>query len=297
MNKFIVRLIFFSLITLCISLPLWCFLHEVYLVAYESVSLESRNHILCDSRGLAIQDDLQEYGWHNFSFASDSYVDMERKMKFLIRQNSADTIAVTVDGHCLSSYREVMNNNDRSIIYSNVSDESSWLKYVEMRYLRYFFVFANLKVRDILYSKIMRTLMRKISADDHIDPPTTDGENWMDLAQQVRHRKGRNKVIRQYEGQDRSEVLLASLKNMIAMAEAEGVVLVGVKFPLSPEYLLYGDSLDLGAANIFKEHGLRVVDLSKWAVSCPDLMKDPDHLTREGGREFAHVLIGEIRKH
>ena len=64
---------------------------------------------LGDSRSWRLNN-LTHYKISNFSSGSDSYLDMENKLKYVVQNQIVDTLFIMVDNHTLSPQREVANN-------------------------------------------------------------------------------------------------------------------------------------------------------------------------------------------
>ena len=109
-----------------LNVIMYYFGEKYYFKGYYEYSLAYDTYILADSHGLVLENDSEIYGAYNFSAASDSYIDMLRKIKYLARNTNIQKVYITVDHHTLSPYRERINNTDRSTFYSTSEDYDSY---------------------------------------------------------------------------------------------------------------------------------------------------------------------------
>ncbi len=105
--------------------------------------MDYSTYLLADSHGIPLGDFTELYDVHNFSGHSDSYFDMERKLKYLIRNTNVSKVYISVDDHTLSPTREKQNNLDRSAYYTEKEDFSDFQDFFLEKYLNYYCVFLN----------------------------------------------------------------------------------------------------------------------------------------------------------
>ena len=84
MKKFILNIILFGLCLLLVNKTLFSIQKQFYLEPYGKFELKYQTYLLADSHGEPLKNFTEEYGIFNFSMGSDSYLDMLRKIKFLI---------------------------------------------------------------------------------------------------------------------------------------------------------------------------------------------------------------------
>lgn len=85
--------------------------------------------LLSDSHGAALGNLTEKINVYNFSMGSDSYFDMETKLIYLIKNSNVNKILIIVDDHTLSTYREKLNNIDRSSYYKSINEASSFKEF------------------------------------------------------------------------------------------------------------------------------------------------------------------------
>ena len=154
-----------------------------YIKDYENVDLQFSSFLLADSHGTPIGDFSEEYNVHNFSGQSDSYLDMERKLNYLLRNTDVSTIYISVDDHTLSPTRENQNNLDRSVYFTNPSDFSNYFDYFNERYLKYYLTFLNER-----YSLVIKNFIQEEFL--HIDGKTSRGSSHRATSLIIDEKKG-----------------------------------------------------------------------------------------------------------
>jgi hypothetical protein len=114
--------------------------------------------MLADSHGVPLSNMLEQYGIYNFSFGSDSYFDMYRKIKFLSGKTNVRRIFISADEHTLSPYREKTNNMDRSLIYASKKEFKSNYMYIKEKFIKKYIVFFQPKIGDVIQSYMFSKL-------------------------------------------------------------------------------------------------------------------------------------------
>ncbi|HOY96984.1 MAG TPA: hypothetical protein PK509_14660, partial [Catalimonadaceae bacterium] len=121
------QFLLFGIILLGLNSILFLVYYDLYYKSYLDKAPTGNGFttlVLSDSHGLALGQLLEDDGIWNFSAESDNYQDMRRKLVYVHKQNPGlKTVLLTVDDHTLSVYREQMNNEDRSVVFSSFSDE------------------------------------------------------------------------------------------------------------------------------------------------------------------------------
>lgn len=244
--------------------------------------------LLSDSHGNAIEKkDLSELGIYNFSFDGDSYKDMILKLNFLINNANPETIFITVDDHSLSPYREQMSNRSRSIslcnkpIYIQLYGGNN-IKYMFEKYINPYFPLLNTNNSKLFYSYIYSHVVSLIKSKNHNESI----EKFSNLTSEQKIKASQNRVEYQFPQKEFSTTLRDTLKQIILMSRKNAINLIGIKFPLTKNYI---DALGLKSYNadgFAKNQGLKILDFKKIFMNKDHLFKNQDHLNKFGSKRF-----------
>ena len=289
MKKFIFNILFFLFLLVFINALISLIVGKAYFKDYSEVSLNYNSYLLADSHGKALKDFINENGVFNFSCESDSYFDMLRKLRFLIRNTKVNRVILTVDDYTLSRYREIANNLDRSVVYTSPEDFDHKFDFIKDRYLKRYIFFFNPKSRDIMKAKITEKYKQKTGKKDYNKP-------WNELNEQEKLNLANFRDGSLFQDKYRSEDLVSALEKIISLCRSNKIELIGIKFPSSHYYysLIRGKSFN--ADSLVKNKGFRVFDFTTIYRNNDDYFHDPDHLNEHGGKIFADTLLKSIQK-
>lgn len=290
MLKLFLKKVFVFLLMLSIVNALLFFLiRGFYIKDYDEVDLTYSEFLLADSHGTPLGDFTEIHDVHNFSSQSDSYLDMERKLRYLIRNTQVKKIYISVDDHTLSPTREDQNNLDRSSFYADQNDFSSYQAYFFSKYLKYYCVFLNDR-----YSLIIKNFLQ----DELFDYSKWGGVRskaaWEDLNISEQKKKSLDRIENYFVDSIPSKEMTNALERIIRTCKSNEIDLVGLKFPLSKTYygMLGEESYD--TESIFIRNELFVMDLDDLFLEQDSLFRDMDHLDIEGGEIFADILFDSL---
>lgn len=284
MRKFVLNLFVFLMITLLFNIVVFVFANDNYYKGYKDFpSKNFHSYIIADSHGMSLDHYTEKYKVYNFSSSSDSYLDMKRKIGYLIdNKYQVDTIYLTVDGHTLSPYRDQHNNADKSIIYTSEVNGN----YLKEKYLKYYLPIFQLKVNPLfriyLESKVAKIFPQKKGSLNNLA--------WSELPEKAKEKRASERANGQFPTNDRSADLEKTLLEIISLCKTNNIELVGVKFPLSKSFIQSLQDRNYKADEIFISKGLKVIDHESLFITKDEYFKDEDHLTFEGGEEFAKIL-------
>ncbi len=285
MNNFLSKVLKFLALLFSVNLLLFCFVKLFYIKDYEQVDLGFSEFILADSHGIPLSDFSEDYRVHNFSEHGDSYLDMERKIKYLIAETEVDKIYLTVDDHTLSPYRENFNNMDRSAYFSVLSDHQDVVEYVEEKYLEYYIVFLHDK-----YSLVIRNFIES-ELFDYTKWGGSKKTSWESLSKEAREYKSRMRIQDFFPNTEKSETLTETLNDIISLCKNNDIELIGIRFPLTESFHENLGSKSFNADSIFYQNELKVLDYDSLFFGQDTLFRDQDHLDAEGGDIFADILF------
>lgn len=248
---------------------------DKYLKEYEEVDLNYKTYLLADSHGARMGDYGEKNGIYNFSIVSDSYIDLKRKLSYLIKNGEVDTVFLTVDNHNLSSYRLSRNNHDRSSYFKK---HEKVFKLVKYYLLERGLVFTNSKYRDII--KLYYT------SDSEKKEPVL----WKDLNDDKRQSQAEGRSRGQYLNKELAEELVKALEEIMLMCRENSIVLIGVKFPITSEMYEVSKEKSFGADKLMQKQGIEILDFTTEFQDRPELFRDVDHVNLTGAKEFWKVF-------
>lgn len=246
---------------------------------YEEVDTAFETYLLADSRGVPLGD-LSAYKVSNFSYDSDSYLDMEIKLNYLIKRYPVKKIFLTVDEHTLSKYREKTNNSDKSVFYAEIPDSVNSYKLLKKRILRKYIPFFNAKNGQIIKYYFQTFFDKKEEIKD-----------WSSVSKKEQLEKSKSRLKTQFPHIEKSFSLTHSLERIILTCKENNIELVGIKFPLTKVYHHCLEDRNYGADSIFQSQELPIKDFKIWNLENDKLFKNQDHLNEKGASLFAHDLF------
>ncbi|MDR3171872.1 MAG: hypothetical protein LBU17_09640 [Treponema sp.] len=290
MKKFLSHALYFLIVLLLINGILFFVSQKLYSDKYTQFSLAYPSYLLADSHGEPLSNGTEKYGIYNFSYSSDSYIDMYRKITFLLNKTKIDTLYIVADEHALSPYREKTNNLDRSLFYCTQYEFDNYYEYVKERYIKQYLVIFQPKVRDLvrsyLYAKVINIIL----------PKQHQPKDWAEMAFEDRIKNTEERVLGQFPSQENSATLEATLLKIIHTCEEHDIKLIGIKFPLSSEYLTVLADKTYNVAHILKSNGIAILDYNSVFRYNNEYFQDTDHLNKQGGLELVKLLGADINQ-
>lgn len=302
MKRFLCRVLAFASLLLVFNLAvallvIWPVYYRPYLEDVNLVYAYDYNAVLlADSHGESLgQDPLDGLGIINLSTGSDNYGDMYAKLTAALEARpTLDTVYITVDDHTLSEYRQIADNNERSVLVTDAATAAvaygwSAVQFIPRRYINpYVPLFSP--THGELIRKMIAAAVRDLVDDDR-GSDADDVVPWGDLSEERRIRRARNRLDTQFGGAASPE-LRAVLLSLLALAESNGLMVIGVRFPLAPSYLAVLGDTTFGAETVLRERGYPVLDFKYIFADDPTLFRNQDHINERG----AEILGEEIRR-
>ena len=145
---------------------------------------------------------------------------------------------------------------------------------------------------------------KRIEIDDHGSIFYSDMRSFMDLPEPSRREAARERAVEQLKPPATCEPLVHAFDEFLRYCAEHKVAVVGVRYPLTPEFRAAAAGYDLTAVEaVYRARASRFVtklDYSRSMEATPKLFRDEDHLTREGARAFTQMLsrdLEPIRQH
>lgn len=285
MKKFISNLFIFFIIVFLFNVVVFEFANDNYYKGYKEVpSKKFHSLLMADSHGLPLNKLLEKHNTYNFSASSESYLDIKRKILYLIENKYEITrIYITVDRYSLSPYRDTSNNEDKSIIFSTGNNFHD----LKERFLKYYFPIFQPKINPVLKMYLKARLKGVLIKD--INKKTT--KLWSKLPESEQIKWSEVRVRGQFSSKNKSLNLEKTLLEIINLCKTNGIELIGIKFPVSHTYLKIVGHRNYGADQLFISNGLKVIDSESIFINNDEYFGDQDHLNKKGGEAFVKELL------
>lgn len=279
----------FLMLLLVLNFLLFLLIRVFYIKDYNEVDLGYSDYLLADSHGTPLGDFTELHDVHNFSAQSDSYLDMERKFNFLIRNTTVDRIYISVDDHTLSPTRENQNNLDRSAYYTNKEDFSSYQEFIYNKYLKYYCVFLNDR-----YSLVIKNFIQNELFDYSKWGGGKSKSSWENLSILDQKERSQDRIDNYFELSFPSVKMSESLQRIIAICQAKKIELIGLRFPLSKTYVGILGNESYHADSILINYNIHSIDFDSLFLEKDFMFKDMDHLDKDGGEKFVEILFDSL---
>ena len=270
-----------------IAINVLCFVANKFLYydQYTEFNPNFDTYLVADSHGHSLDTLPQQYGIFNFSDPSDSYEDMLRKVKYIVSNSEVKRILISADHHTLTTYREDNNNLDRSAIYATSEDYETYYQEFAERYLNRYVPLLHGKSRDALLMHI-KSLWSNTSGNKTL---------WADATANYRQSRAVLRAEIHYGDSERSEKMEGFLKEIIKICNENGIELLGIKFPLSPEYSVAVENKGVPTDEIFESKSIEVLDFRQ-SLTLPIHFRDQDHVSELGGKKLLPLLNDAIQR-
>tara|TARA_B110000003_G_scaffold203834_1_gene202526 strand:+ start:887 stop:1837 length:951 start_codon:yes stop_codon:yes gene_type:complete len=304
MRTFIKNIIIFVIIAIFFNIYFSTIVKDNYFKKY-SKDLHKKSSstiLLACSHGNSLTEYIEGidiYGITNYSYPSDSYTDMYRKLSHLIKRNKIDTLIITAEDHTLSSYRQVLNNHDRS------RDLSDKINFLSPTFFERNLILPNSKAHDFLKLYIKSQISWFFSSNEILFH-----KKWSEYDKEYKQKKSQDRFVAQYVDKSYSMELENSLLKIIEICKNNNIHLIGIKFPLSKEMVhvmkqsslnfdkdsfyknnrhIYDDT-SLKVDSIFNANSIDIFNFKNLFINKEHLFQNQDHLNALGAEKFNTIL-------
>jgi hypothetical protein len=286
MRKFLYQIIGVLAVLLVFNFALFFVSKKLYYNDYTNFSLDYSSYLLADSHGHALSNMTEEYGIYNFSYSSDSYLDMYRKFIFLLNNTKVDTIYILADEHSLSPYRETGNNSDRSSFYTSKEYDNSY-EYFKAEFIKKYIILLQPKIRDVAHSYVSSKIKKILKFNSEAL------EDWANMDNNKRIKIAQVRVKEQFPLSDEcSADLKQTLLQIINICKENNITLIGIKFPLSLEYLNALGDKTYGVKDVLESAGINILDYHNIFIHHNEYFQDSDHLNEKGAQALVKLWCG-----
>jgi hypothetical protein len=295
MKKFLIQTGLFFTIIIAVNIAFFLIAKKYYFNDYASMPPKQfKSFLLADSHGIILKNNTQSYGIYNFSNSGDSYRDLYRKLLFLVANNKVDTIYITAGNHTLSNYRELSNNADRSVIYSSIKEYNNPIEYISDKYIQHYWVLFAPKAR-IIITRYISGKWKKLWNKNYNYKTVNNIKPWLQMNSQERKAACIDRAQSQFGNPIPSLSLQDYLERIITICKTNSITLIGLKFPLTNDYVNCISGKDLGADKVLIDNGFLVLDFSNKYVKQDSLFENQDHLNDLGGAIFTKEWLANSK--
>lgn len=293
MKKFLINIALFAFVLLGLNILAYQYIAEPLLYKGYFIPKKEmkpyRSFLLGDSYAKAIrQSDLDTLGIFNFAYDSDSYFDSAIKLHYLVRNSLLDTVFISVDNHTLSHYREWRANGNRSIHYAQYSDYNKYNKISLIMFWITKNVYTYLPLLKTENSKLFKQYIEnKIKGKKpwdyrNFDISTVPKEHLQKICL--------GRVQEQFPDKEQSTRLRNTLEETLDYCERNRITVIGIKFPLTAEYLQVMGDKSYRADSLLRARVCTVLDFSQLFRDSTHFFRDQDHVNYTGSEEFVRHL-------
>jgi hypothetical protein len=272
-------------ILICFS---WIALYITYLDRnLAPVNFDYDMFIIGDSRSHTLKNNLEEYGYFNFSSRGDSYQDMYRKIDFLTKKVAVKTILLQVDEYHVLKYRESLNNDFISVNYTTYRDYKNFILYFYIKYIKPSILDSQIK--DVV-KKYLHNLLNKLNVHTimFLNENVTINEGNINLNQDLNDR-----FHKQY-GKGKSLFLENYLEKILKICKDKDIELIGIKYPIRSDYLDIISNTSLIENSFLLTDEYKTLDYSSAFRSKSDYFQDQDHLNDLGAFYLINLLKNDL---
>lgn len=262
------------------------------------------SHASYDVRGEALP---KEY--YNFSYPGDNWQKTYLRLRTVLKIKPGLKYAIIpLDYHMFSPYRA---EHDDFIDYFSFSDIEDIKSVYAPSRARLFKAWVSsiiplvspgnrIKLRIALGEDITALFtgegnQKKINMDEWGNIVPTEDAVWTEISERKRQMFMTDRIKKQFREPLVNEDLFKVFKNFFAFAKEKGVTIIGVRYPITHEYLEKAKAYNLGDLDTrYNELGIVVLDYRGLYDKHEEYFRDPDHLNTKGAVLFTKKIIADL---
>jgi hypothetical protein len=157
-----------------------------------------------------------------------------------------------------------------------------------VEFIKKYVIILQPKIRDVVQSFVYARIMNIL----RFNQDTT--ENWAEMDNNNRVKIAQERVMGQFPSSECSSDLKQTLLKIINICEENNITLIGIKFPLSSEYLSVLGDKTYGVKDILESSGINILDYNNVFIHYNEYFRDSDHLNEKGAQELIKLLIPRL---
>lgn len=261
---------------------IWHYSWGIYNSKYEAVNMDAKYFVFADSHGENLIGGRTDFC--NLSFPNDSYIEIYKKVKYILKKGKPKMILISVDDHMLNSCRASYFNKERVTKYCFKEDYDNFYEYVEKRLIRYNISYFNPRHLDLL-----KWYIKNRNYDFFNGDTLKLIQTWDKVSETKKLSKMQNRFKEYYSS--KSQIAEDYLIKIIKLCESHSVLLAGVKFPHTKQYQdNYLKKWDSDMLEILEMHDVPTINGIDFNSSNHKLFLDQEHLNIIGGTLFYSEL-------
>lgn len=247
--------------------------------------------------------------YYNFSYPGDNWQKIYLRMRTALKINPQLKYAIIpLDYHMFSPYRAEHDDFIEYVSFSDIEDIKS--VYAPSR-ARLFKAWVSsiiplvspgnrIKLRIALGRDITALFtgegnQKKINIDEWGNIVPTEDSVWTEISERKRRIFMADRIKKQFRDPLVDEDLFTVFKNFLAFAKEKGITVIGVRYPITSEYLENAKAYNLKDLDTrYNQLGIMVLDYRGLYDKHEEYFRDPDHLNTGGAVLFTKKLIVDL---
>jgi hypothetical protein len=119
--------------------------------------------------------------------------------------------------------------------------------------------------------------------------------DWKALSEKEKVKNSDIRVKSQFLSDKPSVKLQHTLIDIINYCNVHKITLIGIKFPLTAEYIKSKNKQSYNADKLLESKNIKVYDFTDVFLSKSEYFSNQDHLNELGGKKFSEILLGNKR--
>jgi len=276
-------------------------------------SVRPRVLIVGDSRpAIDLKREVLPSTMHNFSHPGEGMRQFLLKIEYaLATKPSIKYVVLQIDDYVLGEYRAFNARYGAYLSFADIGLIERFFPTSRPRIVRNVMAFAvpllsheerqivrRVFLNDVAALLTGRSPKKNVRLDRCLDTVFSGEKSWQSLEPKKRTKQVERRALNQYDGKQVTEPLRRSLREIFAIARRHNVHVIGVRYPVAPEYNALNSKRNVDAVRrvmtALPFH--TVLDFRRRYEDKPRLFNDPDHLNARGARIFSKSFVSAMKK-
>ena len=247
-----------------------------------------------------VDETLLPRDWYNAAYPGDNLRDSFAKIRYAWEERHIKTIVISIDAYTFGTYRLADRNICLSLPFLSSIGARAVYGFTVLTYPLQRLQCAVPLLRKVQREKFMITLLARVK-DRILTGDAAQNETASPaLAEEKILRPGTDtlagNIDKQMAGSLDEPELVAVMQNILAFAKEHGITMIGVRYPLSNQYLRDMQHYDLKSYEEAMQnlHFDAILDYQKLFAKKQELFKDISHLNPEGAKVFTKRVVKDI---
>lgn len=276
-------------------------------------SVTPRILVVGDSRpAVDLRREVLPAAIYNFGHPGEGMRQMLLKTEYaLATKPSVKYLVLQIDDYVLGGYRDFNTRYGAYLSFANIGLIKRFFPTSRARIVRNVLAFTlplssheerqilrRVLVNDVAALLTGRSPKKTVYVDRCLNTVFSIKTDWQSLSPEIKAKQVKRRALNQYDGKLVTEALRRSLYEIFAIAKRHNVRVIGIRFPVSPEYNRLNSKRNVApvrrimAALPFDA----ILDFRHSYDDRPELFHDPDHLTTRGATIFSNAFLAAMKK-